>query len=756
MRRDTGAPSKATAVRWLPAALLGIAAVCSATARVDAAPEPARRVAIRVWDYPRWPAGPDSVDRFHWMRAQIAAFERAHPHVRVDLTRLSWAYGADKVRVAVLAGAGPDLVAGAPMTPFIARGLVEPVDAYLTDDDRADYLPAALDAFSWNGQTWGWPWYLTGTVLLVNEARFAAAGVSVPAAGRWTVREFEAALAALSEPDADPPRYGLGFSVRGALGIWPWLYPAGAAPVDGARARLDQLSARRGVAQLRRYIARGWAPPGSGGLPVGPVWEAFAVRQTTAVAPFGVWAVPALQQRADFPFRIVHYPHEPERAAPTFVAVSGWMVLRHDDAARRDAAMAFARHLTSAARQDDLRAYGVFPTRQAVGDMYAGDPHMQQVAAVLAEGRPIPVHARWPQFEDALATAVQRTLTGGPAADVTLADAQTRFEASAPVESGRRAGDGTRVRGGTFGVVAGAGLAALAVLVAGGRGRWRFALCAAPAVAILAALMVWPLVWSVLLSFGTFDVTRGWFGEWVGMRHYAGLIHDFTFRAAVRNTVLYTVAVVPTQVAIALVLASLIAPFGARSRAWFRGAFYLPGVTSVVVLSVVWRWLFNEDAGALNGFLGFWGAPPVRWLSDPNVALWSIVLMTVARPPGGPMLIYLAALDALPQSVQSAAALDGASPLRRWWHITLPLVRPTTVFLLVTGLIGSFQVFAQVYVLTDGGPGTATTVLVHQIYTTAMRDFAFGRASAMAVVLTVLLGAAAYWQTRGRSAAVEY
>ncbi len=719
-------------------------------AAADVAPQ---RVTLRVWDYPRWPASPESVDRFHWIRDQLAQFERTHPHVRVDFTRLSWEYGPDKVRVAVLAGVGPDLIAGTPMTEFIARGLVEPVDPFLTEADRADYLPAALDAFTWNDQTWGWPWYQTGTILLLNRARFAEAGVPLPEAGRWSQAAFDGALARLAETEGGDPRHALGFAVKGGLGIWPWLF--GDAPTiraDG-HVTLDGAAVRAGTERLQRYIAAGWAPPGSGGLPASAVWEAFAVRQSTAVAPFGVWAIPALREHATFPFAVVHYPDD----APTVVAVSGWMVLRHDAPARRDTAMALARHLTSAERQRDLRPYGVFPTRRAAGDLYAQDPEMTQAAAVLAAGRPIPLHPRWPQIEDAIGTALQQALTGKrPVADV-LADAAQRLNAtiaaSVPVPAATRA---TRFRGGTYGVVGSVLLAAGLVLAAGRGRRWRQALFVAPAAAVIGAFMLWPLVWSVALSFGTYDVATGWFGDWVGLRHYASLVGDTTFRAAIRNTVVYTAVVVPAQVGIALVLASLIAPFGERTRAWFRGAFYLPGVISVVVLSLVWRWIFTEEGGALNGVLGFWGVGAVRWLSDPDIALWSIILTTIARPPGGPMLIYLAALDAVPRPLYQAAALDGARGWQRWRHVTVPLVSPTTGFLLITGMIGAFQVFAQVYVLTDGGPGTATTVLVHQIYTTAMRDFAFGRASAMAALLAVLLAAGAYVQTRRRRTVVEY
>jgi multiple sugar transport system permease protein len=166
--------------------------------------------------------------------------------------------------------------------------------------------------------------------------------------------------------------------------------------------------------------------------------------------------------------------------------------------------------------------------------------------------------------------------------------------------------------------------------------------------------------------------------------------------------------------------------------------------------------MFNENFGVLNALLGFLGLPGARWLTDTRIALWSVVLTSIARPPGGPVLIYLAALDAIPKSLYDAGELDGAGFLKKWRHITIPLLRPTTLFLALTITIASFQVFTQVFILTDGGPGYATEVVTHRIYTAAIRDFDFGAAAAMSLLLFVVIMLASIVQYRFLKSDVEY
>jgi ABC-type glycerol-3-phosphate transport system substrate-binding protein len=161
-------------------ALLVVAAACG---------PPKKPVTIKIWEFPRWRETPDSLDRFYWMRLQIAEFEKLHPEVSVELTELSWGRGADKKRIAIAAGVGPDMVTGTLPVRLIEKELVESIDPYLTEEERADFFEPALDAFTYEGVTYGWPWYLTGSVMFVNLELFEKYGVAPPSP-QWNYSEF--------------------------------------------------------------------------------------------------------------------------------------------------------------------------------------------------------------------------------------------------------------------------------------------------------------------------------------------------------------------------------------------------------------------------------------------------------------------------------------------------------------------------------------------------------------------------------------
>jgi multiple sugar transport system permease protein len=154
---------------------------------------------------------------------------------------------------------------------------------------------------------------------------------------------------------------------------------------------------------------------------------------------------------------------------------------------------------------------------------------------------------------------------------------------------------------------------------------------------------------------------------------------------------------------------------------------------------MVWLWLFDPNFGLLNALLRIFGIPPLQWLQSTTQAMPSIILMSVWSGVGGPMIIYLAGLQGIPDSLYEAARVDGANRWQTFWQITLPLLNPVTIYVLITSIIGSFQIFGPIYAMTDGGPAFATTTIVHQIYLNGFRFFNMGYASAQAWVLFALL-----------------
>lgn len=240
--------------------------------------------------------------------------------------------------------------------------------------------------------------------------------------------------------------------------------------------------------------------------------------------------------------------------------------------------------------------------------------------------------------------------------------------------------------------------------------------------------------------------------SFVGIDNYTRLVtEDRFFRLTLRNTAYYTLGSIPLSMSLALVLA-LLCNRSMRMVYWYRTAFFAPNVTSTVAISLVWFWLYAPDVGLINWVLSLVGIEGPAWLTSLTWAMPAVIVVGVWQHVGYPMLILLAGLQGIPESLYEAAKLDGAGALARFRRITLPLLTPSLFFLLITQFISSFQVFGLIYVMTQGGPANATNVYIHYLYQNA---FAFGRlgyASAMAWVLFVIIGliTLVQWQLQKR------
>jgi multiple sugar transport system permease protein len=215
------------------------------------------------------------------------------------------------------------------------------------------------------------------------------------------------------------------------------------------------------------------------------------------------------------------------------------------------------------------------------------------------------------------------------------------------------------------------------------------------------------------------------------------MLDDRRFWSALTNSAYYTLLYVPASMGVALFVAVILNRL--KGSYFFRTLFFMPVISSWVAVSVVWITLLDPRAGILNYLLSLFGIPPVNWLGEPSNAMPTVVLISVWKNVGFLMVIWLAGLQAVPQELYEAAAIDGASRFQRFLYVTLPLLRPTTFFLTVTGIIGSFQVFSPVYVITGGGPRGATDVVVYRIYVRAFEGLDFGYASAQSWVLFLII-----------------
>lgn len=249
----------------------------------------------------------------------------------------------------------------------------------------------------------------------------------------------------------------------------------------------------------------------------------------------------------------------------------------------------------------------------------------------------------------------------------------------------------------------------------------------------LVVFLLIPLVSSLYLSFTSFNVLEP--PRWVGLRNYQELAgSDQMFRKSFVNTLAFTASLVPANLLLALVTAVLLNQVR-RFSAFFRSVYFIPVITSEVVFSVVWLWIWNYDYGLCNFILKMVGIAGPNWLGDSRWAMFAVVVTRLLKNLGMNVVIILASLQSIPEMYYEAADLDGAGSLRKFWHVTLPELGPVLFLTLMVTIIGAFKVFGSIYVLTGGGPAGATNVLVMYLYQIGFKAFEYGKASAIGMIV---------------------
>jgi multiple sugar transport system permease protein len=260
-----------------------------------------------------------------------------------------------------------------------------------------------------------------------------------------------------------------------------------------------------------------------------------------------------------------------------------------------------------------------------------------------------------------------------------------------------------------------------------------------PTIIILGIFLVLPILYAIVLAFHKVQLLGEVSYRFNGLKNFVRMGSDERVWIALQNTVEYVAIVVPIQTLLALGLA-LALNTQIKGKSWFRVAFFLPTVTSSAVLTLIFMWIYNTN-GLLNSFLSLFGISAYNWLGDPNVALKGIMIMNIWSTAPLFMVIYLAALQDIPESLYEAAAIDGATPWEKFWCITLPFLKPVTFFVIVMGIIGTFQLFDQSYIFSggSGGPNNATLTIVLLIYQYAFKSLDMGYALALTLMLAFVI-----------------
>jgi multiple sugar transport system permease protein len=258
-----------------------------------------------------------------------------------------------------------------------------------------------------------------------------------------------------------------------------------------------------------------------------------------------------------------------------------------------------------------------------------------------------------------------------------------------------------------------------------------------PTLIIFTAFILFPVFFSFYLSFQKWNMFSG-DSTFVGVDNYVRMFQSAEFWQVLKNTAIYSFGTIPLNMAFSLWIAYILNK-KIIGKKFLRTAFFAPVIISPVAAAVIWRWLYDPNFGLINYFIAFLGFNPVNWLNEPTAAMFALIIMGVWKTFGINMVLFSAGLQGIPETYYEAADLDGASKWHKFWHITVPLLSPTTFFIMIMSMISSFQVFDIVYVLTSGGPLGSTKVLVFYVYEYAFKFFEMGYASAISYFLFAVL-----------------
>ncbi len=284
---------------------------------------------------------------------------------------------------------------------------------------------------------------------------------------------------------------------------------------------------------------------------------------------------------------------------------------------------------------------------------------------------------------------------------------------------------------------------------------WAYVFVAA-ALAWSTLFLFYPLAKAAMQSFSDFSLTSATATHWVGLGNYEKILSDPFWWRTLGVTLVYVAGTLPVSILLSMFLAIQILKQPRRLQTFFKAALYLPGVISPVVAAAVMRWIFHSGDGFANALLTYLGLPPQNWFGDPALAMPVLIAMTWLSANGVGVIVYAAAIGNIPKTYYEVALIDGASAWRIFTTVTWPLAKPTTIFVTVTGLIAGFQVFAPALLITGGGPLKTTYFVNYHVYRTFYYQNDFGMASAMAILLMLVIVAVSIVNYRWLATDVEY
>jgi multiple sugar transport system permease protein/multiple sugar transport system substrate-binding protein len=747
---------------------LGVAAVVAAVLAYALWPRGGLQPGTKELVFFAWASNRD----FRLLKTLIREeFEPRFPGYRVSV--LNAPDVNEKLKTMVAGGLPPDVMGLDinTLASYADQGVIRDVQAWFEEDvdagrlDPSDYYPVGLEALRVNGRLHGLPKGFTPYVIYYNQDLFDRAGLPYPQAG-WTWEDLRRAARAITRDEDGDGRtdvFGLGHS-HWLQGLAPWIWQNNGRILNEGRTRcvIDRPEAVEALQFLKDLMAEGVAIPDqlSAGIKTGTSTIAlFEQGKLAMYGPVGWWMVFyfAKIDPAKVRWDVAPLPVRRPGAAPaTAIAETAYCVGTRSPHPR--VAWELVKFLSGRTVQRAFMELGVdVPVLRSVAETPAflerdRPPRSTRVFLdAIEHARVMPTTREFQELDAMAKSRLEKVVVLGTS-DAAPACAEVAREINRVMERNRQreARPPPRLDWGWAALILALLAVACVALFLRGRGPRPTPLARREERAFLGLVSPWlvgflllfagPILVSMVLSFSDWSALgplRD--ARWIGLDNYREMFTtDPDFLKSLRVTLVYAAVSVPLGLILALVLAVLLDQ-KVRGMAVYRTVFYLPVIVSGVAVAILWRWLLDDQTGLVNAALRLVGVSnPPGWFMSETWALPAFILLGLWMC-GGPMIIFLAGLQSIDERLYEAARIDGAGRFRRFWHITLPGLSAVILFNLIMGVIGSFQVFTQAYIITLGGPNNATLFLVLDIYNQAFRFHRMGYAAAMAGVLFVLV-----------------
>jgi len=713
-------------------------------------------------------------------------FEQANPGIKVITQAIPWEAAHEKLITSVVGEIPPDVsqLGTTWMAEFQAMGALAPLDEFVTGSEivgKDEFFPASWETNLINGKVWGIPWYVDTRVIFYRKDLLKEAGFNRPPRTWEELERVGKALLKDRDGDGKIDQFGMALPVKdwNILSMFVWENGGDILTPDNSRPDVESQATREAFEFYLRLFQEKIVPTTeavdvdlfhafrTGFYPIfisGP-WMIELIRNELGKEYEGRWDV-AMMPRKRFPTSFV----------------GGCNLVIFQGSKYKEAAWKFIEFMSQLEIQVEwYRMTTDLPAVKCAWDdpFFSDKPMLRVFGSQLNHTKSPPNIPEWEQIADAMQRRMEELILGRMDVSQTL---------------GTLTGDITGILGkkermvskGRFFLSLGAISAfiwALSFLWKRYRRRVREVeipneerisspkgflaslkkyhapyLFIIPSLTILFVFLFVPVIASFVMSLTNWDIygLANWKKiSFVGLANYETLLRDRIFWRSLFNTFYFVVVGVPLSISLALLMAIVLNEEFIKLKSFFRASYFAPVVTTLVAVAVVWRWLYNPDYGLINWTLETLGLPSQNWLGDTGLAMPCLIVMAAWKNFGYNMVIFLAGLQAIPDSLYDAAKVDGASYWQRFLYVTLPGLKPTTFFVTVTTMIGFFQFFAEPYVMTKGGPLNSTISVVLHMYNQAFKFFRMGYASAIGYLLFGIIVAFTILQVRFQKAAYE-